>query len=81
VRGADALDLEDRLVEARDALVVASDRLAVLAAAVADVERDLGAARTDPDELRGALEWLLEAARAAVAGPLPDTAGNRRYVN
>jgi hypothetical protein len=81
VRGADALDVEDRLVEARDALAVASDRLAVLAGAVDDVERDLAAGRTDPDELRGALEWLLEAARAAVAGPLPDTAGNRRYVN
>jgi hypothetical protein len=81
VRGAEALDVEARLVEARDALHDASDRLAVLGAALGDVERDLAAGRTDATELREALDWLVGAARAAVAGPLPDTAGNRRSVN
>lgn len=40
-------------------LVMTRDELA----AVEDVDRDLAAARDDPDEVRRSLEWLLQAVR------------------
>ena len=39
------------------------DALYVLEAAVEDVDRDLATADGDPDEVRRALDWLLQAAR------------------
>ena len=60
------LDLSDgELVIARASLDELHDQLYVLACAVDDVERDLAAAGPSPtaDELRQALDWLLEAAR------------------
>lgn len=39
------------------------DALYVVEAAVEDVDRDLAAAPDDPDEVRRALAWLLEAVR------------------
>jgi hypothetical protein len=56
---------EGELVVAKSSLDELHDELYVLACAVDDVERDLeaaGAAAT-ADDLRQALEWLLEAAR------------------
>jgi hypothetical protein len=43
------------------------DALYVLEAAVEDVDRDLEDAGDDPQELRRALAWLLEAARPLLA--------------
>jgi hypothetical protein len=80
VRGAEALDVERRLVDAHAALATSSDRLYVLACALGDVERDLAAGCDDPDELRRTLDWLLDAARGAVT-PSEPSAGNARYVN
>jgi hypothetical protein len=56
---------ENELVIARSELDALHDDLYVLACAVDDTERDLGAAgeRASAAELRGLLTWLLEAAR------------------
>lgn len=56
---------EGELVVAKASLDELHDELYVLACAVDDVERDLQAAGGSPqgDELRLALDWLLEAAR------------------
>jgi len=52
-------------VVARTELEGVRDRLYVLRCAVEDVERDLAECADDPDDLRRALEWLLDAARTA----------------
>jgi len=59
------LELSDNeLVVAREELDAMHDELYVLACAVEDVERDLGApGRRTVTELRDGLEWLLGAAR------------------
>ena len=55
---------ENELVVAREELDALHDELYVLACAVEDVERDLGAAgQPTPAELRDAVEWLLTAAK------------------
>jgi hypothetical protein len=56
---------EGELVVAKASLDELHDELYVLACAVDDVERDLEAAGVTPtaDELRQALDWLLDAAR------------------
>jgi hypothetical protein len=55
---------EGELVVARSSLDELHDQLYVLACAVDDVERDLAADTTPArDDLRRALDWLLEAAR------------------
>jgi hypothetical protein len=55
---------ENELVVAREELDALHDELYVLACAVEDVERDLGAARRPTaSELSDALEWLLAAAK------------------
>ncbi len=56
---------EGELVVAKSSLDELHDELYVLACAVDDVERDLAAAgpAATADDLRQALEWLLEAAR------------------
>jgi hypothetical protein len=56
---------DGELVIAKASLDDLHDQLYVLACAVDDVERDLEAAEQPPtvDELRQALDWLLEAAR------------------
>ncbi len=59
---------EAELIVTRQALDELRDKLYVLEAAVEDVERDRLAAETDQD-LRDALEWLLEAARPLVGDP------------
>lgn len=56
---------ESELIVTREALDELHDALYVLEAAVEDVERDLGSARTAKD-FREALEWLLHAARPLV---------------
>lgn len=43
------------------------DALYVVEAAVEDVDRDLSTAGDDPDEVRRALDWLLEAVRPLLA--------------
>ncbi|HET9690232.1 MAG TPA: hypothetical protein VFP61_03710 [Acidimicrobiales bacterium] len=53
---------EGELVVTRRALSTLDDLAYVLACAVDDVERQL-VAGADPDEVRDALDWLLEAAR------------------
>jgi hypothetical protein len=58
---------ETDLIVARAALESLRDRLYVLEAAVEDVDRDLAGAE-GPDDVRRALEWLLEAARPLAAG-------------
>ena len=50
---------------ARTELEALRDRLYVLECAIGDVERDL-AAELDPEELREALSWLLDAAKPLV---------------
>jgi hypothetical protein len=59
------LELSDNeLVVAREELDALHDELYVLACAVDDVERDLGAAsRPTVQELRDAVDWLLAAAK------------------
>lgn len=57
------------LVVTRQALHELHDRLYVLEAAVEDVERDLEA-DDGPDEVRRALEWLLQAARPLTSANL-----------
>ena len=59
---------EAELIVTRQALDELRDKLYVLEAAVEDVERDRQAAETDQD-LRDALDWLLEAARPLVDDP------------
>jgi hypothetical protein len=56
---------EGELVVAKSSLDELHDELYVLACAVDDVERDLAAADGAPsaDDVRQALDWLLEAAR------------------
>jgi len=58
---------ESELVIARTELDELRDAIFVLEAAVEDVDRDLGAAGDDPDEVRRALDWLLAAARPLIA--------------
>jgi hypothetical protein len=53
------------LIVARAQLDDLHDRLYVLEAAIEDVERDLADAE-GPDDVRAALDWLLEAARPLV---------------
>ena len=63
-RRSDELGLsENELVMARHELDQLRDALYVLEAAVEDVDRDLATAGDDPDEVRRALDWLLQAAR------------------
>ncbi|HUF32380.1 MAG TPA: hypothetical protein VMN58_04130 [Acidimicrobiales bacterium] len=57
---------ESELVVARAELDDLHDRLYVLECAVEDVERDLAMAGDDPDEVRRALDWLLDAARPLI---------------
>jgi hypothetical protein len=67
-RRAEELGLgEHELVVTRSELEDLRDRLYVLQCAIDDVQRDLGAASDDPEELRHALAWLLEAANHAVS--------------
>jgi hypothetical protein len=54
---------EGELVVARAELDALHDDLYVLSCAVADVERDLSGGRATKEELRDALDWLLDAAR------------------
>ena len=56
---------ESELIVARTQLDELHDRLYVLEAAIEDVERDL-AEDDDPQTVREALDWLLEAARPVV---------------
>jgi hypothetical protein len=57
---------EDELVVTRDRLAALHDALYVLECAVEDVERDL-AVDDGPEEVRRALDWLLESARPVLA--------------
>lgn len=59
---------EAELIITRQALDDLRDKLYVLEAAVEDVDRDLQSTETEQD-LRDALEWLLEAARPLVGDP------------
>jgi hypothetical protein len=61
---------EAELVVARRSLDDLYDRLYVLEAAIEDVDRDL-AAGDSANEVRAALEWLLDAARPLVDSPRP----------
>jgi hypothetical protein len=54
---------EGELVMTRSELDDLRDALYVVEAAVEDVERDLETAGDDPDEVRRALDWLLDAVR------------------
>ena len=54
------------LVVARQRLDELHDGIAMLEAAIEDVERDVAEAPTDPAELARALQWLLTAARPLV---------------
>lgn len=56
---------EAELVMARRDVDALKDQLYVLAAAVEDVDRDL-AESSEPEDVAGALEWLLEAVRPLV---------------
>jgi hypothetical protein len=58
---------ESELIITRQALEELRDKLYALEAAVEDVERDLAVAETNQD-LRDALQWLLEAARPLLGG-------------
>jgi len=58
---------ESELVIAREELEQLRDAIFVLEAAVEDVDRDVADAGDDPGEVRRALDWLLEAARALLA--------------
>lgn len=71
---------EGELVVAKASLDELHDELYVLACAVDDVERDLDAAGDNPkpEDLRQALDWLLDAARPlrdreVAAPPTPPT--------
>src|SRR5262245_25358259 len=54
---------ESELIVARQDLDELRDALYVVEAAVEDVDRDVGAADGNPEEVRRALDWLLEAVR------------------
>jgi hypothetical protein len=54
---------DSELIVARTELDRLRDALYVVEAAVEDVDRDLAAAPEDPDEVRRALDWLLQAVR------------------
>jgi hypothetical protein len=55
---------EGELVIARSELDVLHDQLYVLACAIDDVDRDLGASRTpSAADYKDALDWILDAAR------------------
>jgi septal ring factor EnvC (AmiA/AmiB activator) len=58
---------ESELLVTRQELDQLRDALYVLESAVEDVERDLAAADDDPQEVRRALHWLLDAARPLTA--------------
>lgn len=60
---------EQELVVARAELDVLYDRLYVLECAIEDVERDLAQSATKQD-LKDAIDWLLESARPLVASRL-----------
>jgi hypothetical protein len=60
---------ESELIVAREALESLRDKIYVLEAAVEDVDRDLEAA-VDEADVRGALAWLLEAARPVIDADL-----------
>lgn len=62
---------ESELIVARTSLESLRDRLYVLEAAVEDVERDLTTAE-GPDDVRRALDWLLDAARPLAAAGADD---------
>lgn len=55
---------DDDLIVSRASLEELQSRLYCLQAAIEDVERDLAAAER-PDDIREALDWLLENARPA----------------
>ncbi len=59
---------ESELIVTRRALEELRDKLYVLEAAVEDVERDLDGAESEQD-LRDALEWLLQGARPLLGDP------------
>lgn len=63
---------EAELVVTRAQLEELHDRLYVLEAAVEDVDGDLSESGDDPDEVRRALDWLLDAARPLVRRRLLD---------
>jgi hypothetical protein len=58
---------DSELIMARSELDDLRDALYVVEAAVEDVDRDLTATPDDPDEVRRALDWLLEAVRPLLA--------------
>ena len=58
---------ESELVVTRQALDALHDKLYVLEAAVEDVQRDLAEGETEQD-LREALDWLLQAAEPLLSG-------------
>ncbi len=58
---------EHELVMTRAELDELRDALYVVEAAVEDVDRDLSEHGGDPDEVRRALEWLLQAVRPLLA--------------
>ena len=58
---------DSELIVARSELEQLRDALYVVEAAVEDVDRDLAAADDDPEEVRRALEWLLQAVRPLLA--------------
>ncbi|HET7652401.1 MAG TPA: hypothetical protein VFK42_05135, partial [Acidimicrobiales bacterium] len=58
---------ENELVVTRRELDELRDALYVVEAAVEDVDRDLADAGDDPEEVRRALAWLLDAVRPLLA--------------
>lgn len=60
---------ENELIVTRQELEKLLDQVYVLQAAVEDVDRDLAISNT-AKEVRGALDWLLSAARPLVSTPL-----------
>ena len=67
-RRARDVGLSDReLIMARSELDELRDALYVVEAAVEDVDRDMEASPDDPEEVRRALDWLLQAVRPLLA--------------
>lgn len=58
---------DSELIMARSELEQLRDALYVVEAAVEDVDRDLEANPDDPEEVRRALDWLLQAVRPLLA--------------
>jgi hypothetical protein len=58
---------ENELVVTREELETLRDRLYVLRCAIEDVQRDLAERGDDPDDVRRALAWLLDASQNALA--------------